>query len=286
MERDSRRRRADRAEPRRFDSLVCNGRSFRASSPTKVTIIVVACMYTDVHTRAGGGLRRARYGEQRRARESSSARAERRSRQRGRGGRRRGGEGEGRRETFRRTKKNPRRTDEEGASERARGGARESDTERDVGVSRDSRTDERDQEKEESKRDEEEFLSPPCLSVCLSASTRETGRVCEGEKEKERERGPHTNGDCTCACVSVAGHSAGRSRRKEEVTGEGCRHSRRWVERGRGGEGTKMTIIVILIICKGIVDFHAGQVRPQWRYIMTKTRRVGWVPFARQKARR
>lgn len=53
-----------------------------------------------------------------------------------------------------------------------------------------------------------------------------------------------------------------------------------------GGEGRKMTIIVILIICKGIVDFHAGQVWPQWRYIMTKTRRVGWVPFARQKARR
>lgn len=60
------------------------------------------------------------------------------------------------------------------------------------------------------------------------------------------------------------------------------------VEEGRGGgtRGRKMTIIVILIICKGIVDFHAGQVWPQWRYIMTKTRRVGWVPFARQKARR
>lgn len=56
--------------------------------------------------------------------------------------------------------------------------------------------------------------------------------------------------------------------------------------RGGGTRGRKMTIIVILIICKGIVDFHAGQVWPQWRYIMTKTRRVGWVPFARQKARR
>lgn len=70
--------------------------------------------------------------------------------------------------------------------------------------------------------------------------------------------------------------------REEESWREGWWHSRGW----GGGEGTKMTIIVILIICKGIVDFHAGQVRLQWRYIMTKTRRVGWVPFARQKARR
>lgn len=34
-----------------------------------------------------------------------------------------------------------------------------------------------------------------------------------------------------------------------------------------------------------IVSFQAGQVWPQQRYIMTKTRRVGPVPFARQKAR-
>lgn len=87
----------------------------------------------------------------------------------------------------------------------------------------------------------------------------------------------------------------GERTRADQSGGEYVEKRRRWrrcdevrdgVVEAVGRGGRKMTIIVILIICKGIVDFHAGQVWPQWRYIMTKTRRVGWVPFARQKARR
>lgn len=64
-----------------------------------------------------------------------------------------------------------------------RGGARESDENREGRRSkaktlscargRARRADERDQEKEESKRDEEEFLSPPCRRVSPSLDERE-----------------------------------------------------------------------------------------------------------------
>ena len=95
----------------------------------------------------------------------------------------------------------------------------------------------------------------------------------------ENERGVLRGTECWWSSQRGGGRGGEDSKRREEKVEE-------VVATEREGRGRKMTIIVILIICKGIVDFHAGQVWPQWRYIMTKTRRVGWVPFARQKARR
>lgn len=128
-------------------------------------------------------------------------------------------------------------------------------------------------------------VSVRCWCLCSLFSTR-----------KRRVRTPSRQAFLyTC----VGGRATGKGREKKTGTKAQKRRLRmEEVDGGGGGDGEceggtsrrdrerKMTIIVILIICKGIVDFHAGQVWPQWRYIMTKTRRVGCVPFARQKARR